>query len=166
MGKKKSAGESDDILDSEVDDSLDIDGDIDIDDDIEVDEVEEEVDVADDKYSAFFASELKAAKKFTGRHDLLVADESEARRYGFEIPSLALQYICQSNVLFMESLMLIAGKEATHKSSFAFEVARWVLSSGGFARLFNTEGGKFNPRLPPAVIGRHLINQNSWHVRI
>lgn len=112
----------------------------------------------------FFAQEIKSVQKFTGRHDLLAADASEYRRYGVEIPSLALQYVCQSNVLFMESLTLLAGPAASHKSSFAFEVARWVIEMAGFARLFNTEGGKYNPKLPIAVIGRARINDQSWQV--
>lgn len=115
-------------------------------------------------YAAFFQQEIANASKLMGRSNVLVAHEATARRYGVELPSLALQQVVTSNVLFMETIMLIAGKPASHKSSFAFEMSRWAIMQGGYARVYETEGNKVSPTLPIQLIGESLINEQTWQV--
>lgn len=115
-----------------------------------------------DEYSSLFEAELTAHERVFGRQNVLVNDEARARKYGIEVPSLALQYALASNVLFMEGVILLAGKQACHKSSMAFEIARWVLMSGGFARLYETEG-KYSPGLAEQLIG-DIRTERSWQV--
>lgn len=114
------------------------------------------------EYAGFFKAELEQASKLIGRKNIFVGKESESRKYGIELP-FVLQYILQSNVLLMEQVLLIAGKPASHKSSFAFELARWVIQQGGFARLYETEG-KFNPQLALSILGEYA-NERTWQVR-
>jgi hypothetical protein len=125
-----------------------------------------EVDPNDEKYSAFFEAEMSTATRVMGRRNILVDDESNARKYGLEIPSLAMQYVVQSDVLFMESLMLVAGRPASHKSSFAFEIARWVLMYGGAARVYDTEMGKISPKLATNLIGQDRMSERTWQIRL
>lgn len=125
---------------------------------------------AEGQYSAFFGEEMKLASKVMGRHNVLVGDEAQARKYGIELPSLALQYVTQNNVLFMEHLIMIAGKPASHKSSFGFEIARWCImqQNGGFGRLYDTEG-KYSPGLAENLLGNldnSVLGDNSWQVRV
>lgn len=124
----------------------------------------EDVDARDDTYASFFEEELKQAERVMGRRDVLVGNESVARKYGIELPSLSLQYLFQNNVLFMEHLMMIAGKPASHKSSFAFEIASWTIHQGGFSRLYETEG-KYSPGLAENLIGP-AVNDRTWQVRV
>lgn len=116
-----------------------------------------------EQYASFFEAELDQAAKVMGRHNVLVDDEAKARKYGIEIPSLALQYVTGNDVLFMEHIMLVAGKPASHKSSFAFEVGRWVIQQGGFTRLYDTEG-KYSPGLAENLLGG-LATNRTWQVR-
>jgi hypothetical protein len=124
----------------------------------------------DEQYASFFDAEMREATKIMGRHNVLVGDETKARKYGVELPSLALQYVTQNNVLFMEHLIMLAGRPASHKSSFAFELARWCIMQpgGGFARLYDTEG-KYSPGLAENLIGdlaHTVLGTNSWQVRV
>lgn len=118
----------------------------------------------DERLSSFFASELKSATKAVGRHKILVGNELDTRRYGVMLPSLALQYILQTDVLNMESVILVDGKAKSHKSSLAFEIARWIITLGGYARLCETEGLKVSTTLVRGLIGDDLINDNSWRI--
>lgn len=115
-------------------------------------------------YAPFFEQEIANVSKLMGRDHVLAAHESTARRYGMELPSLALQQVVTANVLFMETIMLVAGKPASHKSSFAFEMSRWAIMQGGYARLYETEGNKVSPTLPIQLIGSSLINEQTWQV--
>jgi hypothetical protein len=117
-----------------------------------------------DQYDSFFSAEIDYASKVMGRHNVLVGDEAKARKYGIELPSLMLQYINQADVFLMEHLLFVAGKPASHKSSFAFEVARWIIEAGGFARLHDTEG-KYSPQLAESLIGTK-VNQRTWQLRV
>jgi len=107
-----------------------------------------------EQYCAFFEAQQDAAVRTMGRHNVLVGTEEQQRKYGVEIPSIALQYVVQSDVLFMEQLLMLAGKPASHKSSFAFELARWVIwqAGGGYGRVFDTER-KYSPTLAMNLIG-------------
>lgn len=114
-------------------------------------------------YADFFEAEMAEASRVMGRDNVLVDDEAHARKYGLEVPSLALQYVLQNDVLFMEHMLLLAGKPKSHKSSFAFEVAKWVINAGGFARLYDTEL-KYSPSLAENLLGSQN-NSRSWQVR-
>lgn len=123
-----------------------------------------------EQYSAFFTSQQQAAEKVMGRHNVLVGTDSQKRKYGLGIPSLALQYVVQSDVLFMEQIIMLAGKPASHKSSFAFELARWVIlqAGGGYGRVFDTER-KYSPTLALNLIGdlkTTVMGDQSWGVYV
>jgi len=119
--------------------------------------------VTEDAYAGFFATEMEDAAKIMGRENILVGDEARARKYGLEVPSLALQHVLGSDVFFMEHLILLAGKPKSHKSSFAFEMARWTLAANGYARLYDTEL-KYSPDLAENLL-LGLIDQHNWQVR-
>ncbi len=116
----------------------------------------------EERLAPFFDAELRLAERRMGRHNLMVGDDAEKRKYGIEIPSIALQYVLGSNVLFMEQLIMLAGPPKAHKSSFAFEIARWVINHDGYARLYDTEL-KYSPKLAGNLIGPRP--NYAWQVR-
>lgn len=114
------------------------------------------------QYAPFFHAELLENQKRVGRHNVMVDRDASARKYGLEIPSLALQYVLHANVLFMESVILLDGPPNSHKSSLALEIARWVIGAGGYGRVFDTEA-KADSGLDDLIIGSG-INERTWHV--
>lgn len=127
------------------------------------DNLDNEQPVTDEAYAGFFAAEMKEAAKVMGRENLLVGTDAQSRKYGLRLPSLALQYVIGSDMFFMEHLMLLAGKPQSHKSSFAFEVARWTMAANGYARMYDTEL-KYSPGLAEQLMSG-VCNERSWQVR-
>lgn len=119
--------------------------------------------VASSVYDAFFGAELKQATVAMGKDDVVVGGQDSVMRFGLPIPSLALQYALQSDVFPMAVMTMLAGKPASHKSSFAFEIARWCITAGGYARLWDAEH-KFNPDLAAGILGP-LPDSRSWQYR-
>lgn len=119
-------------------------------------------DKSDVQLDSFFEAELDRARGTVGDRRIMVGEDSDQYCYGLPIPSLAFQYVLQSDVLPFEKLIYMAGEPASNKSSFAFELARWVINAGGFARLNETER-KFNPDLASALLGN--VTDRQWQIR-
>ena len=115
-----------------------------------------------DALDAFFAAELKQARAVMGSDDVLVGSADQVFKFGIPIPSLALQYVLQNDIFPMSILTMLAGKPASHKSSFCFELAKWVIANGGYARLFDAEH-KYNPELSAGIIGD--VTDRQWQYR-
>ncbi len=65
---------------------------------------------------------------------------------GIPMPSLALEYAIGNDVWPLSSLIQIAGKWGSCKSTLAYEIFRWFYEFGGRSVLLDTES-KYNPEL-------------------
>jgi hypothetical protein len=72
---------------------------------------------------------------------------------GLPLPSLALMYLFESNVLPLAKGIGIAGPYQSNKSTFGFEILRWFANAGGVAELIETEGDKVSGDLIPSLMG-------------
>jgi hypothetical protein len=102
---------------------------------------------------AFMADMIAAAEKKFGTNHMYVAAEHTKRYTGLPLPSLALEYMLRSNVLYLGSVYGLAGPPASFKSSLGLEFARILCSAGGTASLTETEGGKISPAIVESVMG-------------
>lgn len=59
---------------------------------------------------------------------------------GIPIPSIAFQWLLNSNVYPLGRIMELAGKTMARKSTFMYELMRWHLDAGGYVVLIETEG--------------------------
>ena len=79
------------------------------------------------------------------------ADLSSHRSFiGVPIPSIALQWVLNTNVLPLSRMLEFGGAPECCKSTFLYEVIRWFLDAGGHAVLFETEA-KDNSQLRHGV---------------
>jgi hypothetical protein len=72
---------------------------------------------------------------------------------GLQLPSLALMYLLESNVLPLSKGIGIAGPYQSNKSTFGFEILRWFANAGGASDLIETEGDKVSGDLIPSLLG-------------
>jgi hypothetical protein len=72
---------------------------------------------------------------------------------GLPLPSLALMYLFESNVLPLSKGIGIAGPYQSNKSTFGFEILRWFANAQGVAELIETEGDKVSGDLIPSLMG-------------
>ena len=70
---------------------------------------------------------------------------------GIPMPSLALEYAIGNDVWPLSSLVQIAGKWGSCKSTLAYEIFRWFYEFGGRSILLDTES-KYNPELARNVM--------------
>lgn len=80
------------------------------------------------------------------------ADLSSHRSFiGVPIPSIALQWVLNTNVLPLSRMLEFGGAPECCKSTFLYEVIRWFTDAGGHAVLFETEA-KDNSQLRHGVL--------------
>ena len=73
------------------------------------------------------------------------ASEHHDQQVGVPLPSLALEYLTSSSVLFLGRLYGISGPSESFKSTLALALGREVVRYGGGVGLVETEGGKISP---------------------
>lgn len=105
--------------------------------------------------SAFMRSLLASAEKQFGNDHLYIASEHEKRATGLPFPSLALEYLFRSNVLYLGSIYGLAGPPASFKSSLGLEFAKMLCKAGGGTALVETEGGKISPGIIKSIVGEY-----------
>jgi len=81
-----------------------------------------------------------------------MAKDSELLWTGIELPSLALKWLFDSNVLPLGHIIGLAGPPQSQKSSLALEIARWLLSQNGAVSLLDCEGGKISDTLMGSIL--------------
>lgn len=102
---------------------------------------------------AFMASMTAAAEKKFGTDHMYAASKHTQRYIGLPLPSLALEYMFRSNVLYLGSVYGLAGPPASFKSSLGLEFARIICAANGTTALTETEGGKISPAIVQSVLG-------------
>jgi RecA/RadA recombinase len=105
--------------------------------------------------NAFMNSMIAAAEKKFGKAHMYVSDEHTQRFVGLPLPSLALEFMLRSNVLYLGSVYGLAGPPGSFKSSLGLEFARIICSADGRGSLTETEGGKISPDLITSILGPH-----------
>ena len=120
----------------------------------------------DDARRSYLQTALTTAQKEFNSRTVYVAPEHEKKIYGVPFPCLALKYLFHSNVLPMSRIIGLAGSFGSCKSSFGFEMLRWLLEWGGIGRLVETEA-KLSEQAA-TVIGEdseYLLVENSSSVQ-
>lgn len=72
---------------------------------------------------------------------------------GVLLPSLALEYLLGSNVLYLGALFGLAGPSQSFKSALAMEFGKIIASMGGVNFLSETEGGKISAPMMADIYG-------------
>ena len=87
----------------------------------------------------FLTAALKSAETAIGKAGVYSAAEHDARQFGFHIPTFALRYLISHSVWPLQRVTSCAGPPKGHKSSFAYQLQRWVLDAGGMVTHVETE---------------------------
>ena len=90
-----------------------------------------------------FQKQLAAAKRVTGdAYTYAVTDHDKSLRV-IPIPSIALQWLINSNGWPLGRTTSCTGKPKTFKSTFSYQLAAWFLQHKGFAQISDTENTQF-----------------------
>ncbi len=80
---------------------------------------------------ACLAGIMDEAKAKFGEDRIYTGKESEARLVGLSVPALSMRYLLQSNILPLSRAVQITGTQESCKSSFLYEIYRWIRCNGG-----------------------------------
>jgi RecA/RadA recombinase len=108
--------------------------------------------------SESFKSMLDAQRAKLGSKNVFMASDSQELNPGVEIPGFAMRYLLDMNVLPLSKLYGIAGSPMSQKSSFGFEVVRWIQNAGGYGSLIEAEGKKYSEDLIRSIIGEEAFD--------
>lgn len=95
--------------------------------------------------------------------DIFNAVDEEHNIVGIPLPSFALMYLLECNVMPLSKVIGLAGAPQSYKSGLGLEMQRWVINAGGSALTIDTEGKKYSPSLITSILGksnaekRHMI---------
>lgn len=106
----------------------------------------------------FVGESMKAAEQEFGSERLYVAADHEKRQFGVEIPALPLRWLIDSNIWPLQRLTLSAGKFATQKSSFIFQLERWYLEAGGMVVHVDTENKTSSSLMMSMIPGKYFTD--------
>lgn len=96
---------------------------------------------------------LRVQKAKTGCDNIYPASQAHKFVIGFAMPSIALQYLFDTNIFVLGKVVGVSGKPGSCKSSFGFEVARWFSDRDAHVELKECEGNKVSPSLIESVVG-------------
>lgn len=105
----------------------------------------------------FLDAMMQAASKQFGQHNVYVATEQEKRVYGISLDhNIALQYLIDSNVLPMQSIVTLSGPPKTYKTSGVLDLQGLFIKPpvNGQAFLIHTEG-KMSPTKISSMLREH-----------
>jgi len=104
------------------------------------------------KRDNYFQGLAEAARKKFGHGAVMAGSDSNQLVVGIPMPSLALEYLIQQDVLPLSVLILLVGKWRTCKSAFLYEIFRWFAKCNGGGILQEAET-KFSPDLCQSIMG-------------
>lgn len=105
--------------------------------------------------SSFLSESLKVAQeKFGGR--VYMSRDANKNMVGIPLPSLALMYLFDADVLLLGKVLGIAGQPQTNKSALGYEVMRWFVDNNGYGYLAENEAAKFSPILLNSLAIRNV----------
>jgi len=110
--------------------------------------------------SNFLTASLDAQKRQHGESNVFMASEGAQLSVGIPLPSFSVMYLLDLDVLPLGRILGVAGPPASQKSSFAFEVVRWLMGAEGEAKLVECEGGKYSPKLMRSIIGNKGVDEH------
>jgi len=98
---------------------------------------------------------MAASRKELGEESgiLFAGEDMEAMVVGLPLPSVALMWLLDSNVLPLGKIIGLAGFPQSQKSALGFEIARWFTDCGGYTKLVECEGAKVSPTLLRSIVG-------------
>lgn len=97
--------------------------------------------------------EMFAATKRHYGPDWSILSTGEPSQVGLPLPSLALEYLLSSNVLYLGGIYGIAGPANAFKSTLGLEFGHIIVAHGGHGVLCETEGGKISPAIIESIYG-------------
>ena len=123
--------------------------------------VKEKKEETDDLLDFMINRQKKAGAAVKGCSGSLtfMAKDSELFWTGVELPSLALRWLFDSNVLPLGHIIGFAGPPQSQKSSLALEMSRWILGQKGYVSYIDCEGGKVSSSLIESIIPPELIKR-------
>jgi RecA/RadA recombinase len=103
---------------------------------------------------------LKAAQEKFGVSRVF-GDVNEIKKLivGIPIPSLAFEWLIDSDVLPLRSMIMWTGTWSTYKSVSLYELMRWFIELNGLAAMVETEN-KFDIRLASSVVRHHGADED------
>jgi hypothetical protein len=82
------------------------------------------------------------------------AGEHDQHHVGVPLPSLSLEYLLGSNILYLGAGYGLAGPSQSFKSSLGIEFGRILANRGGLNFLCETEGGKISAAVIKSIYGQ------------
>jgi len=116
--------------------------------------------------AGFAKSAMEAAQGTVGQENVYVAADHDKRQFGFHIPTFALRYLINNTVWPLQRVSSCGGPPKGHKSSFAYQLQRWVLDAGGMVTHIETEN-KATSDIQKSIVGPKYMDPNSpdaWRV--
>lgn len=110
--------------------------------------------------SAVISATRKAAEKIIGKENVYVAAEHDSKQVGFPIPTFALRYLINSTMWPLQRITSCGGPPKGHKSSFAYQLQRWVLDAGGMVVHIETEN-KASSDIQRSLVGPKYISEHA-----
>lgn len=108
-------------------------------------------------FGSYFASCMRTDQARSQDRSTVGLGEALAKVIGIPFGHLSLEYLFESNVIALERLMQIRGKEGTFKSALAFWFTRRFREYRGGTVLVETES-KFSPDQAASIIGWEALN--------
>ena len=119
--------------------------------------------------------EKAARSRFNSASVFASSEDMSKVVVGIPLPSLSLEYLTGNDVFPLSSLIQIAGKWGSCKSTLAYEIFRWFYEFGGRSVLLDTES-KYSPELchnvmrsgddDSAMIYNRCESLEDWQTRI
>lgn len=72
---------------------------------------------------------------------------------GVPLPSLSMEYLFCSNIMFLGAMYGLAGPPQSYKSNLALELGKQIVDMGGMNIVCETEGGKISPTVLERIYG-------------
>ena len=89
--------------------------------------------------ASFAQKAFEKAESIATKGGVYMAADHEAKQVGFRIPVFALRYLINNGVWPLQRMSSCGGPPKGHKSSFAYQLQRWVLDAGGLVTHIETE---------------------------
>jgi len=85
-----------------------------------------------------------------GGDAILNQEQAELRCGGIALPSLCLRWLFHNEAMPLSRVLTVAGLFGSCKTAMAFEISRWIVTYGGYARYYDVEQ-KDSPGLRRAI---------------
>ena len=110
--------------------------------------------------ASFAKAAFEKAESIATKGGVYMAADHEAKQVGFRIPVFALRYLINNGVWPLQRMSSCGGPPKGHKSSFAYQLQRWVLDAGGLVTHIETEN-KATSDIQRSLVGPQYMDPNS-----